>query len=72
LKRAIERFRVFPLASLIASGQIEQGDLVKIDQAPESRDLRFSKETQGALVGAPAMDDAGSDEPRYECQTLAA
>ncbi len=43
LKRAIERHLVFPLSNLIATGQIELGDLVKADLGPEGRKLKFIK-----------------------------
>ena len=43
LKRAIERHLVFPLSNLIATGQIELGDLVKADLGLESRKLKFIK-----------------------------
>ena len=36
LKRSIERHLVFPLSSLLATGQIEFGDLVTVDFDPET------------------------------------
>jgi ATP-dependent Clp protease ATP-binding subunit ClpB len=54
LKRSIERHLVLPLSNLLATGQIELGDLVTIDFDPESCKLRFFKEDRGALVGANA------------------
>ena len=44
LKRAIERYVVYPLSNLIATGQINLGDIVKIDRTAESKRLIFSKE----------------------------
>jgi ATP-dependent Clp protease ATP-binding subunit ClpB len=44
LKRAIERHLVYPLSNLIATGQIDLGDVVKIDLGPEGDRLTFSKE----------------------------
>src|ERR1700736_764226 len=35
LKRAIERHLVFPLANLVATGQIRLGDFVRVDLSPE-------------------------------------
>jgi ATP-dependent Clp protease ATP-binding subunit ClpB len=49
LKRAIERFVVFPLASLVATGQVKLGDLVRIDMNADGR-MVFVKEAEGALV----------------------
>ncbi len=49
LKRAIERFVVFPLANLVATGQVKLGDFVRIDMNPEGR-MVFVKEAEGALV----------------------
>jgi ATP-dependent Clp protease ATP-binding subunit ClpB len=54
LKRSIERHLVFPLSNLVATGQIELGDLVTIDFDPESCKLKFVREDLGALVGATA------------------
>ncbi|MGQ9898111.1 MAG: AAA family ATPase [Acidobacteriota bacterium] len=50
LKRAIERFLVNPIASLVATQQIGTGDLLYVDYDPENKKLLFSKESQGALV----------------------
>jgi ATP-dependent Clp protease ATP-binding subunit ClpA len=49
LKRAIERFVVFPLANLVATGQVKLGDFVRIDMNPEGN-MVFVKEAEGALV----------------------
>lgn len=56
LKRAIERFLVFPLSNLVATGQIGLGDLLIVDYSPEIGKLTFSKEADGALVA-----DSGSN-----------
>jgi ATP-dependent Clp protease ATP-binding subunit ClpA len=50
LKRAIERFLVFPLSNLVATNQVGFGDLLIVDYAPEVGKLVFSKEAGGALV----------------------
>ena len=62
LKRAIERYLVFPLANLLASGQIGLGDLVTVDYDGSEGRLTFSKEEQGALVG-PAQPPSHVDVP---------
>jgi len=49
LKRAIERHVVFPLANLVATGQVKLGDFVRIDITPEGK-LTFIKEAEGAMV----------------------
>jgi ATP-dependent Clp protease ATP-binding subunit ClpB len=59
LKRAIERYLVFPLSNLLATHQIQLGDLIKVDCLPDGSKLAFLKEEQGALV-------KGQDEPPAE------
>ena len=49
LKRAIERHIVFPLANLVATGQVKLGDFVRIDMTADGR-LTFVKEAEGAMV----------------------
>ena len=48
LKRAIEKNIVFPLANLVATGQIRLGDFIRIDRKAEQ--MVFTKEAEGALV----------------------
>lgn len=49
LKRAIEKNVVFPLANLVATGQVKLGDFIKIDISGEGG-MTFVKEAEGALV----------------------
>ena len=49
LKRAIERNIVFPLANLVATGQVKLGDFIRIDVGSNGK-LTFVKEAEGALV----------------------
>ena len=49
LKRAIERHLVFPLANLVATGQVKLGDFIRVDMIGESK-LTFVKEAEGAMV----------------------
>src|SRR5256714_7246964 len=49
LKRSIEKNVVFPLANLVATGQVKLGDLIRIDRTAEGR-MTFTKEAEGALV----------------------
>jgi len=44
LKRSIERHLVFPLSNLIATGQISQGDVIKVDLHPDGQKMIFSRE----------------------------
>lgn len=47
LKRAIERHIVFPLAKLIATGQVRLGDVIRIDFAPQQAAMSFTREAEG-------------------------
>ncbi len=49
LKRAIEKHLVFPLANLVATGQVKLGDFVRVDLLGENK-LTFVKEAEGAMV----------------------
>jgi ATP-dependent Clp protease ATP-binding subunit ClpA len=48
LKRSIEKNIVFPLANLVATGQVKLGDFIRIDWA--NGQMSFTKEAEGALV----------------------
>src|SRR6266852_4971199 len=50
LKRAIERHVVYPLANLLATDQVNLGDLICIDWNKEQGLLTFVREGEGALV----------------------
>lgn len=50
LKRAVERFLVYPLSNLVATGQIGLGDLVHVDVDGIKNRLIFSKSSGGALI----------------------
>jgi ATP-dependent Clp protease ATP-binding subunit ClpA len=50
LKRAVERFLVYPLSNLVATGQIGLGDLVQVDLGTVANKLTFSKKSGGALI----------------------
>jgi ATP-dependent Clp protease ATP-binding subunit ClpB len=55
LRRALERHLVIPLSNLIATGQVEAGDAVRVDLDTRARELCFRKSPAAALVasGAP-------------------
>ncbi len=49
LKRAIERHLVFPLANLVATGQVRIGDFVRVDMSPDGV-MTFVKEAEGTML----------------------
>jgi ATP-dependent Clp protease ATP-binding subunit ClpB len=49
LKRAIERHLVFPLANLVATGQVKLGDFIRVDLNGDNS-LTFVKEAENAMV----------------------
>ena len=51
LKRAIERFLVYPLSNLVATEQVGLGDLVYVETSPDTNKLTFAKRSGGALIG---------------------
>jgi len=53
LKRAIEKFFVYPLANLLATEQIWFGDRVLVDWDEEAQCMAFHREGQGAVIPAP-------------------
>lgn len=57
LKRAIERHLVFPLSNLLATQQIQLGDLVTVDFDAVISKLIFLRDRQGALVGVVESHD---------------
>src|SRR5947207_11207417 len=62
LKRAIERFLVYPLSNLVATGQIGLGDLVQVDLGAVAGKLTFSKKSGGALISEITAADP-DEEP---------
>ena len=50
LKRAIERYLVYPLANLLATQQVNLGDLVRVDWDGIHKELTFVREREGAIV----------------------
>ncbi len=50
LKRAIERHVVYPLANLLATGQILVGDVLSIDWDPITQQLSFARTGESTLV----------------------
>jgi ATP-dependent Clp protease ATP-binding subunit ClpB len=56
LKRAIERHVVYPLANLLATEQVNLGDLVRIDWDRQHDGLTFVREGEGALVNTAPVE----------------
>src|SRR5712672_3620605 len=50
LKRAVERFLVYPLSNLVATSQVGLGDLVHVDLDELTHKLIFSKRSGGGLI----------------------
>ncbi len=63
LKRAVERFLVYPLSNLVATGQIGLGDLVHVDLDGIKNRLIFSKSSGGALIQEMTKTPEGATEP---------
>jgi ATP-dependent Clp protease ATP-binding subunit ClpB len=55
LKRAIEKYVVYPLANLLATEQVRFGDMLVVDWDGKARHLSFQKEGEGAIVAAAAQ-----------------
>lgn len=61
LKRAIERYLVYPLANLLATQQVRVGDLVRVDWDGVHNELTFVREREGALVAPANAPDEATD-----------
>jgi ATP-dependent Clp protease ATP-binding subunit ClpA len=75
LKRAIERHVVFPMANLLATGQVKAGDMLCIDWDPRVGGLVFWKEVEAPRSTAPQavpIQAAKADGDRAREQTSAA
>jgi len=55
LKRAIERFVVYPIARLLATAQVHQGDVLVIDRHPREEGLFFVRDP-GKHSSSPSID----------------
>jgi ATP-dependent Clp protease ATP-binding subunit ClpB len=63
LKRAIERHVVYPLANLLATDQVNLGDLVCIDWDQSHNQLTFAREGEGALIHTPLPQTGDAAAP---------
>lgn len=62
LKRSIERFLVYPLSNLVATGQVETGDFVMVDFDAELEKLVFTKQS-GKMIVSDVEDKDIDDTP---------
>jgi ATP-dependent Clp protease ATP-binding subunit ClpA len=62
LKRAIERFLVYPLSNLVATQQIETGDFVMVDFDEDRGALTFRKQS-GKLIVNDSPEEPVDDTP---------
>jgi ATP-dependent Clp protease ATP-binding subunit ClpA len=62
LKRAIERFLVYPLSNLVATQQVETGDFVVVDFDTDKNILVFRKQPGKMLVSEPQEDTIDNDD----------
>jgi len=61
LKRAIERFLVYPLSNLVATEQVSTGDLVAVDFDSERDGLIFTKQS-GKMIVTEAETSSSDDD----------
>src|SRR5881394_3866791 len=61
LKRSVERFLVYPLSNLVATGQIGLGDLVHVDLDEYTHKLIFAKKSGGALIQDMVMPPTAAE-----------
>ena len=71
LKRAIERFLVYPLSNLVATEQVSTGDLAVVDVDKSGEKLSFSKR-EGRLLVQPSSEDETSEKPRKKSDAAGA
>jgi len=69
LKRAIERFLVYPLSNLVATEQVETGDLVTVDFNEEESKLVFTKQS-GKMIVNDSDDDLFDYEPEIKSDAV--
>ena len=60
LKRAIEKYVVYPLANLLATEQVRFGDMLVVDWDGKEMNLTFHKEGEGAVVPMQAKSARGA------------
>lgn len=71
LKRAIERFLVYPLSNLVATQQVETGDFVSVDFDQEAEALFFTKQSGKMIISDTTHEETG-DEPLVRSDAIGA
>ncbi|MBL8181607.1 MAG: ATP-dependent Clp protease ATP-binding subunit [Blastocatellia bacterium] len=71
LKRAIERFLVYPLSNLVATEQVENGDLVLVDYDADRDTLTFTKQAGKLIVADVPVRNETDDEPLVSADGVA-
>lgn len=61
LKRAVERFLVYPLSNLVATQQVETGDFVLVDFNEDKDVLMFTKQS-GKMIIADVAEEGFDDD----------
>ncbi len=69
LKRSIERFLVYPLSNLVATQQVETGDLVSVNFDEKGEKLTFSKEA-GKMIVTEEEKIVEDDEPETKSDAV--
>lgn len=69
LKRSIERFLVYPLSNLVATQQVETGDLVMVGFDEEEEKLTFSKQ-QGKMIVSENDQELTEGEPETDSDAI--
>lgn len=71
LKRAIERFLVYPLSNLVATQQVETGDFVLVDFDKEKDALIFTKHS-GKLIVSDLAETDENEKPLIKSDAVGA
>jgi hypothetical protein len=67
LKRTIERHVVNPLARLVATEQVNLGDVISIDWEGTAEELQFIKQTEGRRVNVSSFSQLTEERPASGC-----
>ena len=70
LKRAIERYVVYPIARLLATAQVHEGDVLVIDRNPADKSLAFLRDPEEQAVD-PSIIWAGRHASQLTQEALA-
>jgi ATP-dependent Clp protease ATP-binding subunit ClpB len=72
LKRAIERLLVYPLSNLMATSQVELGDLIHVDVDPQTGQLIFLKQPAAAFISAMVEPTIETETANHRSKSLGA